>query len=116
MGRVLTYVLLFPFLVGLPFLGIGLTGPFWKYVLDVYLLMTIPALCLAAIDFLLGKHLRWQGIACAVGGAVAAILAVNIGLDTFDAQINMFIGVIGALAGTVCWMGARGATIMVGKA
>ena len=62
MGRVLTYVLLFPFLVGLPFLGLGLTGPFWKYVFDVYALMIIPALFLAAIDFLLSKYLRWQAL------------------------------------------------------
>jgi len=60
--------------------------------------------------------LRWQGIACAVGGAVAAILAVNIGLDAFDVKANMFIGVIGAFAGTLCWMGARGATIIEGRA
>lgn len=116
MARVLTYVLLFPFLVGLPFLGLGLTGPFWKYVLDVYMLMTIPALFLAAIDFLLSRNLRLQGVACAAGGAVAAVVAVHVGLGALDGRANMFIGFIGAFAATLCWMGARGATIMAAKA
>jgi hypothetical protein len=116
MARVLTYVMLFPFLMGLPFLGLASTGTFGQYVLFIYTLMIIPALLLAATDFLLSKHLRWQGVACAIGGSTAAIASVTIGMGALDGRLNIVIGFMGALAGTLCWMGARGVTIMEAKA
>jgi hypothetical protein len=116
MARVLTYVLLFPFLMGVPFLGLASTGTFGQYVVFVYKLMIVPALLLAAIDFLLSRHLQWQGTACAVVGAAAAIVSVTIDMGALDAGIYTIIGFMGALAGTLCWMAARGATVMVAKA
>ncbi len=116
MGRLLIYVTLFPFLMGMPFLGLASTGTFGQYVLFVYALMIVPALLLAAIDFLLAKHLRWQGIACAVGGSAAAILSVTISMGAVGGHVNTVLGFMGALAGTLCWMGARGVTTMGAKA
>lgn len=116
MARVLIYVVLFPFLMGLPFLGLASTGSFAQYVIFVYMLMIIPALLLAATDFLLSRHLRWQGIACAIGGSAAAIASVTITMGEVGGPINGVVGFMGALAGTLCWMGARGVTIMEAKA
>ena len=116
MRKVLIFVVLFPFLMGVPFLGLASTGSFGQYVLFVYSLMILPALFLAAIDFLLSKHLRWQGIACAVGGSAAAILSVTIGMGAVGGHVNMVLGFMGALAGTLCWMAARGVTILEAKA
>jgi hypothetical protein len=116
MGRVLVYVALFPFLMGVPFLGLASTGTFGQYVLFVYSLMIGPALFLAALDFLLRKHVQWQGIACALGGSASAIASVAIAMGMLGGPIDVVLGLMGALAGALCWMAARGVTIMQAKA
>ena len=116
MRKVLIYVTLFPLLMGIPFLGLASTGTFGQYVLFVYSLMIGPALLLAAIDFLLRQHTQWQGIACALGGAASAIASVAIAMDIIGGPVTTVLGFMGALAGTLCWMAARGAAIMQAKA
>jgi hypothetical protein len=112
MSRVLPYVVVFPFLMGLPFLGLASTSSFGHYIVFVYKVMIVPALLLAAIDFLLSRNERAQGVACAVGGAAGAILSVTIWLGAVHGPVYMALGFMGALAGTLCWMAARCATTM----
>ncbi|MBX9773633.1 MAG: hypothetical protein K2Y71_04385 [Xanthobacteraceae bacterium] len=115
MGRIFVYAALFPFLMGVPFLGLASTGGFGRYVLFVYTLMIGPALFLAALDFLLRQHVQWQGIACALAGSTSAILSVAIGMGGVGGPVHVALGFMGALAATLCWMAARGVAAMQTK-
>jgi len=107
MKRLIVYLVLLPLICGVPFMAVGSGGTVGQFLRDIYMIALVPALIVGLVDRFLEENSLKQGIACALAGFITMPIAAFVVLGILDPVLDLFIGVIGALAAAICWAIAR---------
>jgi len=103
MKRLVVYLVLFPLICGVPFMAVGSGGTVGQFLRDIYMIALVPALIVGLVDRFLEEDSLKQGIACALAGFITVPAAAFVVLGILDPVLDLFIGVIGAIAAAICW-------------